>query len=97
MERYISFNTKKLNKAKNDFEKYFFKILVNAVFGEFIEDVRNRLGLELNKKDAIKNNTKRHSKLTFNGIHKSYENYDRYTFQKNEAVMDKAIYVGFVI
>ena len=40
---------------------------------------------------------KKLSKLTFNGIHKSYENYDSYTFKKNEVDMDKAIYVGFSI
>ena len=33
----------------------------------------------------------------FNGIHESYENCDSYTFKQNEAVMDKAIYVGFTI
>ena len=40
---------------------------------------------------------KQQSKITFNGIHKSYENCDSYTFKQNEVVMDKAIYVGFTI
>ena len=97
LESYISFNTQKRNKAKNDFEKDFFKLLVNAAFGKFLENVRNRLGLELIKKDDIKKIIKQQSKLTFNGIQKSYENYDSYTFKKNEIVMDKAIYVGFAI
>ena len=72
-------------------------MLVNAAFGNFLENVRNRLGLELVKKDDIKKIIKQQSKLTFNGIQKSYENYDSYTFKKNEVVMDKAIYVGFAI
>ena len=97
MEKYISFNTQKRKKAKNDFEKDFFKLLVNAAFGTFLENARNRLGLELIKKDDIKKIIKQQSKLTFNGIQKSYENYDSYTFKKNEVVMDKAIYVGFAI
>ena len=97
MEKYISFNTQKRNKAKNDFEKDFCKLLVNAAFGKFLENVRNRLGLELIKKGDIKKIVKQQSKLTFNGIQKSYENYDSYTFNKNEVVMDKAIYVGFTI
>ena len=54
LESYISFNTQKRNKAKIDFEKDFFKLLVNAVFGKFLENVRNQLGLELIKKDNIK-------------------------------------------
>ena len=97
LEKYISFNTQKRNKAENDFEKDFFKLLVNAAFGKFLENVRNRLGLELIKKDNIKKIIKQQSKLAFNGIQKSYENYDSYTFKKNEVVMDKAIYVGFAI
>ena len=47
LESYISFNTRKRNKAKNEFEKDFFKLLVNAAFGKFLENVRNRLELEL--------------------------------------------------
>ena len=97
LESYISFNTQKRNKAKNDFEKDFFRLLVNAAFGKFLENVRNRLDLELIKKDNIKKIINQQSKLTFNGIQRSYENYDSYTFKKNEVVMDKAIYVGFAI
>ena len=97
LEGYISFNTQKRNKSKSEFEKDFFKLLNNAAFGKFLENVRNRLGLELIKKGYIKKIIKQQSKLTFNGIQKSYENYDSYTFKKNEVVMDKAIYVGFAI
>ena len=51
LEKYISFNTQKRNKAKNDFEKDFFKLLV--AFGSVLEKVRSRLGLEITKKDDI--------------------------------------------
>ena len=54
LEIYISFNTQKRTKGKNDFEKGFFKILVNAAFGKFLENIRNRLELELTKKDDNK-------------------------------------------
>ena len=67
------------------------------LFGKFLENVRNRLRLELIKKDDNKNIIKQQSKLTFNGNHKSSENYYSYTFKNNEVVMDKAIYVGFAI
>ena len=83
-------------ELKNDFEKDVFKLYVNAAFGKFLEKVRNRLELELIKKHKMKKNIKRQTKLTFNGIHKSYENYDSYTFKQNQVVMDKAIYVGFL-
>ena len=84
LEGYITFNTQNRNTAKNDFEKDFFKLLVNAAFGNFLEYVRNRLGLELIKKGDIKKIIKQQSKLTFNGIQKSYENYDSYTFKKTK-------------
>ena len=54
MEKYISFKTQKRNKAKNEFEKDFFKLLNNGAFGKFLENVRNRSGLELIKKGDIK-------------------------------------------
>ena len=97
LESYICSNTQKPNQAKNEFEKDFFKILVNAAFGKFLENVRNRLELELIKKDNIKRIIDQQSKLTFNGIQKSYENHYSYTYEKNEVVMDKAICVGFTI
>ena len=62
-----------------------------------MENVRNRLRLEFIKKDEYKKIIKQQSKLTFNGIHKSYENCDSYTFKQNEVLMDKPIYLGFAI
>ena len=40
---------------------------------------------------------KQQSKLTFKGIHKSYENCDSYTFKQHEVPMDKPIYLGYDI
>ena len=89
LEKYISFDTQKRNKAKNDFEKDFLKLLVNAAFGKFLEIVRNRLALELIEKDNTKKIINQQSKLTFNGIQKSYENFYSYTFKKTKALWIK--------
>ena len=35
--------------------------------------------------------------MTINGIHKSYEKYDSYTFRQNEILMNKPIYLGFSV
>ena len=49
------------------------------------------------KNDGYEEIIKHQCKLTFNGIHKSYENYDSYTFKQNEVLLDKPIYLGFSV
>ena len=97
LEKYINFNTQKRNKAKNDFEKDFYKLLNNAFYRKTMENVRNRLKLKFIKKDDYREIIKQQSKLTFTGIHKLYENCDSYTFKQNEVLMDKPIYLGFSV
>ena len=97
LEKYINFNTQKRNKAKNDIEKDFYKLLNNAFYGKTMENVRNRSKIEFIRKSDTDKITKQQSKLTFNGIHKSYENCVSYTFKQNEVLMDKPIYLGFSV
>ena len=97
LEKYINFNTQKRNQAVNDFERDFYKLLNNAFYGKTMENVRNRLKIKFVKKDDYREIIKQQSKLTFNGIHKSYENCDSYTFKQNEVLMDKPIYLGFTV
>ena len=73
LEKNINFNTQKRKKAENDFEEGFYKLLHNAFNVKTMENVRNRLGLNVFKKDECKEFTKHQSKLTFNGIHKPNE------------------------
>ena len=97
LEKYINFNTQKRNQAANDFEKDFYKLLNNAFYGKTMENVRNRLKIKFIKKDNYRKIIEYQSKLTFNGIHKSYENCDSYTIKQNEVLMDKPLYLGFSV
>ena len=42
MKKYIDFNTKKRMRATNDFEKDFFKVMINSVYGKTMENLRKR-------------------------------------------------------
>ena len=88
-QKYIRFNTQKRNKAENDFEKDFYKRLNNAFYGKTMENVLNRIKVKFIKKVDNDKTIKQQYNLTFNGTHKSYENYDSYTFKQNEVLMDK--------
>ena len=46
LEKYIKFKTQKRNRAKDEFEEVFFRLLNNAFYGKTMENVRNRLKIE---------------------------------------------------
>ena len=66
LENYISFNTQKRNKAKNNFENDFYRLLNNAFYGKTTEIVRNRIKVEVIRKDDTDKIIKQQSKLTLN-------------------------------
>ena len=72
-------------------------MLNRAFYGKTMGNVGNRLKMELNKKTENDKTIKQQSKLTFDGVHKLYTNFDSYTFQQNEVITDQPVYLVFAI
>ena len=97
LKAYIDYNTQKRAQADSDFIKDYHKNLVCSFFGKTMEDVRNRIKLEFVKNTDERTILRYQSRLDFDGIHKSYQDYDSYTFKSNVVKMEKPIYLGFCI
>ena len=95
MKRYTDFNTKKRKNATNDFEKYFFKLMINSVYGETMENLRKRMNVRLvnNEKDFLKY-TSRPTYITHKIFGKDYAAIHEI---KPVLVLNKPIYVEFTV
>ena len=49
MKKYIDFNTEKRTNAANDFEKDFFKLMINSVYGKTMEKYTKKNQREIDK------------------------------------------------
>ena len=95
LEKYISLNTELRTKAKNEFEKNFFKLMNNAVFGKTMENIRNRVDVKLvnNKKQAEKLS----SKPNFKHCNIFSEDLVAIHMKKTKLDFDKPVYLGMCI
>ena len=95
LKKYIDFNTSKRTNAKNAFEKDFFKLMNNSVFGKTMENLRNRVDVRLvtdNKKL-----TKLTSKPTYVSSKIFNENLVAVHKIKESITLNRPAYVGMCI
>ena len=95
LKPYIDFNTEQRTNSKNDFEKDFFKLMNNAVFGKTMENMRNRVDIRLftNEEKALKQIAKPQYE-----DHKLYHK-DLIAVKQLKAIvkLNKPIYVGLSV
>jgi len=92
LEPYIKFNTIKRTASKNDFEKDFYKLMNNAIFGKTMENVRGRCSIQaiMNEEELIKKVRQPY----FKGNHIINKDLVLVEMNKRKVVLDKPLYVG---
>ena len=95
LKPYIDLNTNLRAKATNDFEKDFFKLMNNSVFGKTMENIRNRVDIRLvtresqAKKLTCKPNYQHHTIFC--------ENLTAVHMKKVKLYFNKPVYLGMSI
>ena len=95
LKRYIDLNTELRTAATSEFEKDFFKLMNNSVFGKTMENIRNRVDIKL------LNDKKREEKLSakpnFNHCNIFSEDLIAIHMKKTNLDFNKPVYLGMCI
>ena len=95
MKQYIDLNTDLRAKAKNEFEKDFFKLMNNSVYGKTIENLRKRVDI------SLVNSEKKAKRLTAKPNYKKCtifsENFCAIEMRKTQIYFNKPVYLGMCI
>jgi hypothetical protein len=101
LKKYIDLNTQMRNAAKNEFEKMFFKLMNNSVFGKTMENVDNRIDVKLvshwKKLDKRIGAEVLIARPNFKNVSVFDENLVAIQMNKVKVFYNKPIYVGFTI
>ena len=95
LKEYINFNTELQKKANNDFEKDFFKLMNNAVFGKTMENLRKHRDIKFVKTDKKRN--KLVSVPNFHTMKLIDDNLALIEMKKVKVKMNKPVYLGLSI
>ena len=95
MKTYIMLNTRLKKTAKNEFEKNYFKLMNNSVFGKKMENIRNHKDMKLVTSEQ------KYQKYVMKPNFKDGHPFSKYLFAlemgKTEIKMNKPVYVGQAI
>ena len=85
-------NTDLRKKAKNDFEKYFLKLMNNSVFGKTMENVRKHRDIKFvttgKRRNCLVSEPNYHTSKSF------IENLLAIEMKKTEILINKPVYLG---
>ena len=95
LKTYIDMNSEFRKITKNDFEKDFFKLMNNAVFGKTMENVRKHRDIKLLTTDEKR--SKLVSELSFHTMNCISENLSIIERKRAKVKMNKPIYLGLSI
>ena len=95
MKPYIMLNTRLRTAAKNEFEKDFFKLMNNSVFGKAMENIRNHKNIKLVTSE------KKYKKYVLKPNFKDSRAFSKHLLAmemgKTEIKMDRPVYLGQII
>ena len=95
LKPYIDMNTKLRTKVNNNFEKDFFKLMNNSVFGKTMENIRNRVDIELvNDREKAK---KLVAKPNFKHLNIFCKDLVAIHMKKTSLTFNKPVYLGMCI
>ena len=95
LKEYIDLNTELRKQAKNDFEKVFFKLMNNSVFGKSMENIRKHRDVNLvathKRRNQLVSDPNYHTTKWFSGNLLAIE------MKKIKVKMNKPVYLGLPI
>ena len=95
LKSYIDFNTAQRALARNDFEKDFFKLMNNSMFGKMMANLRNRRKVDLvSQEEPFRKIAAQPKFKSYTIFHEHFVAVER---MKSELVLNRPIYIGLCV